>query len=74
MEILSNDIIAYTPGLFDNCEFVLRVTPVFVACSTYAGEGLVKLIICSDVPGRVEEWPIPRKPQVSECATGKHSR
>jgi len=28
------------------------LTPAFVACSTNAGEGLVKLITCSDVPGR----------------------
>ena len=36
-------------------------TPVFVAHSTNVGEGLVKLITCNDVPGRVEEWDIPRK-------------
>jgi len=34
------------------------LTPVFVACSTNMGEGLVKL---SDIPGHVEEWHIPRK-------------
>jgi len=27
------------------------LTPVFVACSTNAWEGLVKLVTCSDVPG-----------------------
>jgi len=32
-------------------------TPAFVACSTNVGEGLVKLIMCSDVPGRwVDVW------------------
>jgi len=37
------------------------LTPVFVACSTNTGEeGLVKLITCNDIPGRVEEWHIPR--------------
>jgi len=36
------------------------LTPVFVACSTNVGEGLIKLIMCSDVPGCwVEEWVIP---------------
>jgi len=35
--------------------------PAFVACSTNAGEGLIKLITCNDVTGRVEEWHIPRK-------------
>jgi len=45
------------------------LTPVFVACSANMEEGLVKVIMCYDVPGRVEEWHIPRKPQVSECAT-----
>jgi len=34
-------------------------TAAFVACSTNTGEGLVELITCSDVPGRVEEWHIP---------------
>jgi len=33
----------------------------FVACSTNTGEGLVKLIMCNDVPGHVEEWHIPGK-------------
>jgi len=33
----------------------------FVACSTNVGEGLVKLITCNDLPGRVEEWHIPGK-------------
>jgi len=37
------------------------LTPVFVACSTNMGEGLVTLITCSDVPGCVEEWHIPPK-------------
>jgi len=37
------------------------LTPAFVACSTNTGEGLVKLITCNDVPGRVEEWHIPGK-------------
>ena len=36
------------------------LTPMFVACSTIVEEGLVKLIVCSDVPGRwfgcAEEW------------------
>jgi len=38
------------------------LTP-FVAFSTCtnAGEGLVKLITCNEVPGRAEEWYIPRK-------------
>ena len=31
------------------------LTPAFVACSTNAGEGLVKLNSCNDIPGRVEE-------------------
>jgi len=35
--------------------------PAFVACSTNMGEGLVTLITCSNVPGCVEEWHIPRK-------------
>ena len=36
------------------------LTPAFVACSTKRGEGLVKLIMCNDVPGHwVEEWHIP---------------
>ena len=34
------------------------LTPVFVACSTNVGEGLVKLVTCSDVHGCVEEWHI----------------
>ena len=37
------------------------LTPVFVTCSINAGEGLVKLITCNDIPGRVEEWHIPGK-------------
>ena len=39
------------------------LTPVFVACSTNTGGGLVKLITYNDVPGcwvGVEEWHIPR--------------
>ena len=35
------------------------LTTAFVACSTIAGEGLVLLVTCSDVHGRVEEWHIP---------------
>jgi len=35
------------------------LTPV--ACSANMEEGLVKVIMCYDVPGRVEEWHIPRK-------------
>ena len=35
------------------------LTPESVACSIEAGEGLVKLSQCNDVPGRVEEWHIP---------------
>ena len=35
------------------------LTPVFVTCSTKAGEGLVKLITCNDVPVCVEEQQIP---------------
>jgi len=35
------------------------LTPAFVTCSTNAGEGLVNLITCDDVPGLVEEWHIP---------------
>jgi len=42
--------IALYPGL---------LTPAFIACSTNAGEGLVKLSHVNDVPGRVEEWYIP---------------
>ena len=34
------------------------LTPVFLACSTNAGEGLVKLVMCSDIGGRGEEWHI----------------
>ena len=52
-------LLASYPGL---------LTPVFVACSINTGESLVKLIMCSDIPGcwvDVEEWHIPRKPQVS---------
>jgi len=45
-------VVASYPGL---------LTPAFVACSTNAGEGLAKLIMCNDVPGHVEEWHIPRK-------------
>ena len=44
------------------------LTPAFVACSTNAEEGQVKLIMCNDVAGRVEEWrsgTFPEKPQVS---------
>ena len=37
------------------------LTPTFVTFSTNAGEGLVKLITCNEVPGRVEEWHIPGK-------------
>ena len=33
------------------------LTPVFVACSTNTGEGLVKLITCNDIPGCwVDVW------------------
>ena len=33
------------------------LTPAFIACSTNVGEGLVKLITCSDVPGHwVNVW------------------
>jgi len=40
--------LALCPGL---------LTPAFVTCSTNAGESLVKLTICSDVPGRwVDVW------------------
>jgi len=31
------------------------LTPAFVACCTTAGEGLVKLTMCNDVPGCVAE-------------------
>jgi len=41
------------------------LTPVFVTCSTEAGEGLVKLITCNDVPGCVEEQ------QISFCTAVK---
>jgi len=37
------------------------LSPAFVTCSTNTGEGLVKLIMCNDVPGHVEEWHIPGK-------------
>ena len=37
------------------------LTPASVTCSANAGEDLVKLITCNDVPGRVEEWHIPGK-------------
>jgi len=49
------------------------LTPVFVTCSTNAGEGLVKLIMCNDIPGRVEEWHIlgKTKLQVSEGTTDR---
>jgi len=39
--------------------YPVRLTPVFVACSTNVGEGLVILIMFNDVPGHVEEWHIP---------------
>ena len=49
--------------------------PSVVACSTNAGEGLVKLVMCSDVGGhRVDVWrrgTFVDKPQVSEC-TNRH--
>ena len=33
------------------------LTPAFVACSTNTGEGLVKLVTCSDVGERyMDEW------------------
>jgi len=48
-----NDLALY-PGL---------LTPVLVICSTNAGEGLVKLITCNDVPGRVESVTFPQKQQ-----------
>jgi len=45
------------------CELTVSRTqafpPVFVACSTTAGEGLVTLIMCNDISGCVEEWHIP---------------
>ena len=41
--------VAWFPGL---------LTPAFVTCSTNAGEGLVKLVTCSDVGGRMEEWHV----------------
>jgi len=51
-------LLASYPGL---------LTPVFVACSTNAGEGLVTLIMCNDVPGCwVDVWrsgTFPEKPQ-----------
>ena len=51
--------------------------PALVACSTNVRECLAILVTCSDIPehyvgGRVEDWHIPRIPQVSECAT-EHS-
>jgi len=49
------------------------LTPVFVACSSNAREGLVKLIMCNDIHGCwVDVWrsgTFPEKQQVSECAT-----
>ena len=48
-------------------------TPVFVACSDNMGEGLVKLIACTDVPGcwvdMRRSGTFPDKLQVSECTT-----
>jgi len=53
--MMSTSDVALYPGLF---------TPAFVTCSTDAGEGLVKLITCSDVPGHwVDVWRSDTFPQ-----------
>jgi len=49
------------PGIKETAVTAGLLTPAFVACSTNVGEGLVKLVTCSDIPGCVEEWHIPRK-------------
>ena len=43
LQWVCNHGIASFPGL---------LMPVFVTCSTNAGEGLVKLVMCSDIGGR----------------------
>ena len=43
------------------------ISCMFVACSTNAGEVQVNLIWT--LGGRVEEWHLPRKPQVREYTT-----
>jgi len=54
------------------------LTPAFVTCSTNAGKGLVKLITCNDIPGRVEEWHIPGRTMSAlpitntDCRTTEH--
>jgi len=46
---IHHHLVSLYPGL---------LTPAFVNCSSNVGEGLVKLITCNDIPGRVEEWHI----------------
>jgi len=52
--------------------------PSIVACSTNTGEGLVKVIMCNDIPvtlgGRVESGTFREKMQVSECTTDHKHR
>ena len=61
MGLISKVAAALYPGL---------LTPVFVACSTNAREGLVKLITCSDVPGCwMDIWRSGTFPQVSIVST-----
>ena len=43
------------------CFQSLLHSSIIYACSTNVVESLVKLIMCNDVPGSVEEWHIPRK-------------
>ena len=38
------------------------------------GEGLVRLITCSDIPGRVEEWHIPGKATSKQVRYGLQTR
>jgi len=55
------------------------LTPAFVACSTNVGEGLVKLMTCSDISRRWVDMrrsgTFPEKPQVSmlPIATTDHA-
>jgi len=54
------------------------LTLAFVTCSTNAREGLVKLIMCNDVPGHwVDMWrcgTFLEKLQVSECTINHKHR
>ena len=59
------DIRESAQGLTTLASYPGLLTAVFVACSTSTVEGLVKVIMCSDVPGgHVEEWHL-----VSFCTT-----